>query len=79
MCYLLFPAKKFIDFGWLVLKTKAPMQHYCFIYTAAIFVMFPVYPIGKDSINSDIREKVPDYLSFQPRFGYIALNGRKTR
>ena len=31
-----------------------------------------------DSPNSQFIKKVPDYFSFQPRFGYIDLNGSKT-
>ena len=47
-------------------------------HSAAIFVNFPVYPVV-NSTNFHNTEKVPDYLPFQPRFGYTALNGRKRR
>ena len=46
--------------------------------TATTVVMLPVFN------NSDVcwyifERKEPDYLPFQPRFGYIDLNVRKSR
>ena len=56
------------------MNTCRLIDHY---HTAAIFVIFPVYPLT-NSPNSH-HEKRSDYFSFQPRFGYIDSNGRKTR
>ena len=45
-------------------------------HTAAILVIFPVYPIDMIIHNSHHIKKGPDYFALQPRFRCTGLNGR---
>ena len=38
-----------------------------------------LYPIALKYANIHCKKRVPDYFSFQPRFGYTDLNGRKIK
>ncbi len=49
----------------------------CIYHVAAIFVGFPIHS-GTDIYYFSIDEEEQDYFPFQPQFGSIALNGRKT-
>jgi hypothetical protein len=67
----------FIDTG-LFFRPKAYCGFTDLCRDAAIFVWFPVYPFAA-VMQLNLLTEANGLLSFQPHFGCIALNGRKTR